>query len=245
MNIVAKTSVGKVRQNNQDDMSYGKLGLKDSYAVVCDGMGGMAGGEVASSVAVGIITDKIKSSYRENMSSRSIKNSLQSAVIAANAAVLNRANDEPELTGMGTTAVAVMVVDGVANIAHAGDSRAYKISGGEICQITKDHTFVQELFDLGKITKTQMKRDSRKHIITRALGAEDSISVDYCEEDLRDADVILICTDGLTNLVDDDEILSIYEQVGFDCFASKLVDTANEYGGTDNVTVVAMKYQED
>lgn len=245
MNIVAKTSIGKIRDKNQDDMSYGKLGESDSFMVVCDGMGGAAGGEVASQVAVKIITDGIKKSYREGMNSRSVKNVLQSAVTAANVAVFDTASKDMELSGMGTTAVASLVVNGTAHIAYVGDSRAYMIRDDDIEQVTTDHTFLQELFRMGKITKTQMQRDSRKHIITRAVGVSEEINVDYCEVDLSQGDILLLCTDGLTNPVSDDEILSIYRNFGFSNFANALVDTANEYGGNDNVTVVAMQYKED
>lgn len=245
MEIVAKTSVGKVRECNQDDLSYGKLGERDSYMVVCDGMGGAAGGEVASGLAVSTITSQIKSAYRVGMTSRSVKNMLTSAISAANAAVFDKATTTEGLKGMGTTVVCAVVVENVAHIAYAGDSRAYLVSDGDVNQLTRDHTFLQELFDLGKISKKQMDRDARKHIITRAVGVNESVSLDYLEQSLTKGDVLLLCTDGLTNLVDDEEILTTLEDTGFETLANRLVSAANEYGGTDNVTVVAALCKED
>lgn len=242
MRIVAKTDIGLTRQTNQDSYAAGELPGSVAWAVVCDGMGGAAGGNVASSTAVKLISERITSSYRKGMSSNSIKNMLVSAITAANISVYEKSVENPELNGMGTTVVAALVVDGAVCVAHAGDSRAYILSNGKLSQITKDHSLVQEMVDRGSITEEQAKDDPRKNYITRALGVDEEIRIDFCEHYIDDGDVLLICTDGLTNYVEDDEICEITSSGNFYEFAEKLVNKANTNGGGDNITVVTVSY---
>ena len=148
MKIVAKTDKGIVRSSNQDAYAVGEFPDEVAWAVVCDGMGGHAGGNIASALAVKVISDKINASYRENMRDSSIRNMLDSALTAANMEVYDMAEADPELRGMGTTVVCAIVKNGYAFIAHAGDSRAY-IYDGELKQITTDHSFVQTLVERG------------------------------------------------------------------------------------------------
>ncbi len=242
MRIAAKTDIGRVRNTNQDSYAAGELPNTVAWAVVCDGMGGAAGGNVASSTAVKIISEKITSLYRNGMSPMSIKNMLVSAINAANISVFDMSRANKELEGMGTTVVCTVIVDGVAYIAHAGDSRAYAVSDKSVIQLTRDHSVVQELLEKGEITQNQAKTHPNKNIITRALGVDPDIKVDYYEYDLNSDDIIILCTDGLTNFVDSDMFENIIENNPYYQIADLLVAQANKNGGGDNITVVALSY---
>ncbi len=242
MRIVAKTDIGKIRPNNQDSYATGELPNSVAWAVVCDGMGGASGGNVASSTAVKIISERITSSYKDGMSYNSIKNMLTSAIAAANIEVYDQSKADTSLAGMGTTVVVAIITENSVYVAHAGDSRAYVLSKGQLNQLTKDHSLVQELVDSGRLTFDEAKDDPRKNIITRALGVNDELRVDFCEEFIDENDIVLICTDGLTNYINDEGIVQLSASVEFDSLAERLVDIANENGGGDNITVVTMSY---
>ncbi len=242
MRIVAKTDIGLQRTNNQDSYAVGELPDSAAWAVVCDGMGGVNGGNLASTTAVKIISERITSTFRKGMGFNSIRNMLTSAITAANISVFDMSKENPELTGMGTTVVVVLVVDGVACIAHAGDSRAYILSGKNLRQLTKDHSFVQEMVDSGNLTEDEAKADPRKNIITRALGVDEELRIDFCEEDIDENDVLMLCTDGLTNFIEPEEIYELTEDGKFFEYAERLVNRANKNGGGDNITVVTLSY---
>ena len=242
MRIVAKTDIGLKRTSNEDSYAAGELPGSVAWAVVCDGMGGATGGNIASSTAVKLISERISSGYHKGMTSNSIRNILISAITAANISVFDASCENPELMGMGTTVVAAILVDGVACIAHAGDSRAYILSKSHLRQLTKDHSFVQEMVDNGSLTEDEAKIDPRKNIITRALGVDEDIRIDFCEEFLDEDDVLLICTDGLTNYVTESEICDITSESKYYEYAEKLVNRANSNGGGDNITVVTLSY---
>ena len=242
MKIVAKTDIGLTRTSNQDSYAAGELPGSVAWAVVCDGMGGTNGGNLASSTAVKIISERISSSYRQGMSFSSIKNMFMSAIIAANVSVYDMSKENPELSGMGTTVVVAIVANERVYVAHAGDSRAYILTSGKLHQLTKDHSFVQEMVDSGKLTIDEAREDPRKNLITRALGVSEELQIDFCEEDISENDVLLICTDGLTNYVEPDEIYELTEDGKFYEFAERLVNRANNNGGGDNITVVTVSY---
>lgn len=240
MKISARTDVGMVRSNNQDSYAAGEFQNGVAWAVVCDGMGGNAGGNIASSTAVKSISERITSAYRETMTSSSIKNLLVTAITNANFEIYDMAADNLELLGMGTTVVAAILTKSALYVAHAGDSRAYLISRGEIRQLTRDHSVVQDLVERGEITPEQARTHPRKNLITRALGVDESLKVDFTVEDLEGDETLLICTDGLSNMI---EPLDIYRMVADNPdseIAEILVDKANENGGEDNITVVAI-----
>ena len=241
MRIAAKTDVGQVRLLNEDCYSVGELPGGFVWAVICDGMGGAAGGDVASRSAVQLISEAVTSSFQEHMSSRSIKNLLVTALDNANTRVFDLAQANESLMGMGTTVVAAIVNGRRACIAHAGDSRAYLLSGGEPMQLTKDHSVVQVMVDNGQITEDEARHHPRKNLITRVLGVAETLEADYCEEELPPGGVLLLCTDGLTNCVDPDEFPALLAQSGFADFADDLVSLANARGGQDNITVVAIE----
>lgn len=238
MKILSETHIGLVRETNQDAYEVGQFDSGVTWAVVCDGMGGVSGGQVASAICVEKVTEAIKRGYRNNMNVSSAKNLLISAISAANSAVFSKAQENYELKGMGTTVVAVLVLGSVAVIAHVGDSRAY-ILNDEIKPVTKDHSFVQLLVDTGKITEEEAKVHPDRNVITRAVGIEHVVDVEIDIVDICDKDKLLICTDGLNGYVENADILKTVNEYG-DSSAEKLVETANNAGGRDNVTVVIL-----
>lgn len=241
MRISAKTDIGKVRSSNQDSYSAGELSGGVAWAVVCDGMGGAAGGSVASTTSVRIISHMINECYRDGMKPSSVYNMLESGIAGANASLFEMAQKDDSLTGMGTTCVAAIVVQSKAYVAHVGDSRAYLISNnGEICQLTRDHSMVQDLVENGSITADEAKTFPGKNIITRAIGVDSRVDVDFIEYDFDEGDTLLICTDGLTNFVSDEQIVDSIKNISCFEYAEKLVGLANENGGGDNITVVSI-----
>lgn len=240
MRISARTDVGIVRSNNQDSYAAGEFQNGVAWAVVCDGMGGNAGGNIASSTAVKSISERITSAYRETMTSSSIKNLLVTAITNANFEIYDMAADNLDLLGMGTTVVAAIMTKNTLYIAHAGDSRAYLITKEEIRQLTRDHSVVQDLVDRGEITPEQARTHPRKNLITRALGVDESLKVDFTVEDLKGDETLLICTDGLSNMVEPLDIYRVVADNPHEEIAEILVNQANENGGEDNITVVAI-----
>ena len=238
MKLFGKTDIGLVRETNQDAFSFGSFDDGNCWAVVCDGMGGVSGGQVASEICVEKVSEAIKRSYRKGITVSSAKNLLTTAINAANSAVFKEAQENIELKGMGTTVVAVLVLGSIAVVAHVGDSRAYLIND-EINAITKDHSFVQLLIDTGKITEEEAKVHPDRNVITRAVGIEHVVDVEIDIVDINDNDKLLICTDGLNGYVPDADILKIIKEYG-DSSTEKLVETANNAGGRDNVTVVML-----
>lgn len=211
------------------------------WAVVCDGMGGARGGMTASSLACEMVSRKIEKCYNKLMTEFSIENLLLSAITTANVAIYDRAISDESLHGMGTTIVACIVKNGAACIAHVGDSRAYFISGGSISQITKDHSLVQEMLDSGQITKEEFDCHPNKNIITRALGIREGVEIDFDARELSKGDALILCTDGLSGSISDKDILDIFEKTSFEELSSKYIEAANNSGGRDNITVVAVK----
>lgn len=238
MRIVAKTDKGNVRDSNQDAYAVGEFSDEVVWSVVCDGMGGAAGGNIASSLAVKVISDKINACYKEKMRDASIKNMLDSALTAANIEVYDFAEAQQDLRGMGTTVVCAIVRDNQAYIAHAGDSRAYIINDKSIKQVTTDHSVVQALVSSGKITSEEAQHHPDKNIITRAVGVDKSIKIDFEQIDLNDDDILLLCTDGLSNYVSNNEMIELMSDGKHYAFADRLVQKANANGGGDNITVV-------
>lgn len=238
MLITAKSDRGLVRKQNQDSFAAGELPGEVFWAVVCDGMGGAQGGSVASKIGVDIISDKIKRGFNVAMSGNSVRNLMTSAIEGSNIKIFDMAKKDDKLTGMGTTVVIVIVHGGKAYFAHAGDSRAYIVNESGIRQITSDHSVVQAMVENGELTPDEAKNHPQRNIITRALGVEESIDVDFNDETLTNDDVIIICTDGLTNFVEPAKIFEIYLSCDNAVLAENLVTSANENGGGDNITVV-------
>ena len=242
MNTVGSSDIGKRRACNEDSFRFGQCEDGVAWAVVCDGMGGAKGGQTASTIASNMVSRKIEKCYNKLMSDLSIENLLLSAITTANVAIYDRAATDEALEGMGTTIVACMIKNDVACIAHVGDSRAYIISDGKIRQITRDHSLVQEMVRMGEMDASEAKSHPDKNIITRAVGAFDELEIDFFEEYIHPGDVILMCTDGLSNMVDDTSIRQIIE-TGRDVVekVQHLVDAANRGGGKDNITALIIE----
>lgn len=244
LRIIGKTDVGKVRKTNQDDFAYGFLPDGAAWAVVCDGMGGANGGSVASSMAVRIISEEIKGQYTGQAESASVRQLLLPALANANAQVYARAGEDVSLYGMGTTVVACVATADSLFVAHAGDSRAYLVGEEQATQLTRDHSVVQEMVESGKITVEEARSHPNKNIITRALGVEPALEVDFAEHAFPRGACVLICSDGLSNLVESKAFVrAIHENL--EKAAERLTALANEKGGTDNITVVMIVNSSD
>ncbi len=241
MNIFGNTDQGLVRSSNQDAFVTGTFNDGSVFAVVCDGMGGANGGNIASRLAVDYLSASLKAGYRENMSESSIKNLLESSVNAANVRVFDKSRESKELKGMGTTVVAAILIGKTLYITHAGDSRAYVLNGDELTQITRDHSIVQSMIENGKLSPDEARFHPRKNVITRALGVEESVIPEFTVYDLADDSIILLCTDGLSNFVESDLIVGVLKDDGVKDPAERLIEIANNNGGGDNITAVVIK----
>ncbi len=239
MNISAKTDIGRFRESNQDIFEYGFFETGDCWAVVCDGMGGVSGGQVASQLCVERVSAAIKRGYRKHLSVKNAKNLLQSSISVANSVVYDKAFEDLSLKGMGTTIVAVIVLGNVAVIAHVGDSRAYIINSTSVKQVTKDHSLVQLMVDNGKITAEEARTHPEKNVITRAIGVVNFVDVEFDIETIYPGESILLCTDGLSGSVSEDEMLNFINNYK-DSSTEKLVQKALDNGSKDNVTVVIL-----
>lgn len=239
MKIFSKTDKGKVRADNQDAFFAGRISDSAVFAVVCDGMGGANAGSVASENAVRHISEYIIKSYRNEMSADELETLVRNAVISANIELYDMSVNDPLLSGMGTTAVIALVKEGGAVIANVGDSRIYLVNE-EIRQLTRDHSVVQSLIESGKITPEDAKVHPRKNIITRAIAAEENITPDSAVIKLNYGDSLLLCTDGLSNYLDDGDILNIFKNTDISAVPEALIERANSNGGGDNITVVTL-----
>lgn len=238
MNIYGQTDTGCIRPNNQDAFRFGELSQEVSFAVVCDGMGGANGGSVASSLAAQTIAEKLYSGYQEDMPETAFQHLLEAAVAAANALVYDESMADADLRGMGTTVVAAIVKPGVAYMSHVGDSRIYLVTD-TLQQLTRDHSIVQDMVEKGQLTPEEAKHHPRKHLITRAVGVDSRVVCDGYVTEFPDNACLLLCTDGLTNMVEPDTILAVIQDTDDpSAIPEKLVDLAKEAGGNDNITVV-------
>lgn len=238
MKAFALTNMGVRRNTNQDYayVSEQNVGNLPNILIVADGMGGHKAGEVASEQAVNAVLESIK--QNESTDKISI---IESAISEANNKVLNMATSDEKFQGMGTTLVVATLEDNVLYVANVGDSRLYLIDDNEIRQITRDHSLVQEMISLGELDKESARTHSSKNVITRAIGVDKKIVADFFEVDTRENTKILLCSDGLSNMVDDNQINTIIEAcegMTLEDTVHKLIDAANENGGMDNIAVV-------
>lgn len=240
MYLSYKTDIGQNRDENQDSVKGGFISENTAVVVVCDGMGGAQSGEVASSVAVENVYKRIVDNYRPNAKPNSIRNLLLTAVHAANTIVNEKSKEDIDKNGMGTTCVAALVENKHCYIVNVGDSRAYLLQKDSIQQITNDHTYVQMLFDEGLITKEEQKNHKMKNVITRALGVEPDVEVDYFEFELEDNFALFLCTDGLSNYCDEDKIYDCIFEKNLDNGVKELIEYSNDQGGRDNITAAVI-----
>ncbi len=233
------TDVGKVRSENQDCVRL-ILNTLPSYAVLalCDGMGGANAGSVASEIALSSFTTQVTEHLSDKKAKDTITETVCSAAAQANDCVFERGCTDKTCEGMGTTLVAAIVKGKECCVANIGDSRAYLISDGEITQITRDHSFVEEMIVKGTITREQARNHPKKNIITRALGADKTVVCDTFPIDLKKNDLLLLCSDGLSNTLSDTEILDIVNsKKNLSDIGKELLKMALSRGAPDNVTI--------
>lgn len=242
MRVDFETNIGAVRSSNQDSCDCGLFSPGSAWVIVCDGMGGANGGNVASDIGVRTIRERIAAGFDENMSKPDLKNLMVNAIAQANEAIHQAALEQPELRGMGTTVVLLIATKGTLHVAHVGDSRAYLLHQGSFEQITMDHSYVQDLVNFGQITPEQARVHPKRNIITRVLGVHEDVRCDYTTWDFSPGDVALACSDGLSNYMEDDlleEYLEKYGETG-NILASELIQYALECGGSDNITAAVL-----
>ncbi len=228
--VGARTDVGRVREDNEDSML-----VQAPLFAVADGMGGHTAGDIASQTCIQVITE---------MSAKEPPNAdgaLVDYVEKANAAIYSKAQNDPQLAGMGTTCTLIYLDGSTAHLAHVGDSRSYLVRGSEISQITEDHTLVERMVREGRLSREEAARHPQRNIISRALGIDADVRVDTIDIEVTDGDRLIICSDGLSSMLDDDSILGTIEGVSDPQEAAeRLVAAANERGGEDNITVVVI-----
>ena len=246
----ARTDVGMKRDHNEDSFLVNEdIGLY----VVCDGMGGHAGGETASRLAVQTIEKELISaklriddpfSAKASLPESPLAGVLREAVEGACAAVFRSSRANPELAGMGTTCISLLVQGEHAIVGHVGDSRAYLVRAGQVWQLSEDHSLVNEQVRAGLLTEEEAKHSRLKNIITRSVGFEEDVLVDVVGVETRSGDKFLLCSDGLSNLIDNDEIRDALVQTELDQVPEMLIQLANSRGGDDNITVIAVHREE-
>ncbi len=243
-----RTDVGSVRDHNEDAISCNeKIGL----AVLADGMGGHRGGEMASAITVSTILDvvssrlkSIKSGEVDEETGYSLESvMIHDAVTQANRSVYDASRNNKQYEGMGTTVVTLLFYDNRYTVAHVGDSRLYRYRDGVLEQITRDHSLLQELIDRGFYTPEQAKNSLNKNLVTRAIGIDSKVQVDIQEDVAMVDDIYLLCSDGVTDMIDDTLIQQVIEQHpdDLDAIAEGLIREANEHGGKDNISALLAK----
>jgi len=247
--VVSQTDVGQVRDHNEDFISDNeRLGI----VILADGMGGLNAGEVASSMSTHLLMDELtgycngsslleaEAHSRDDEELSLEAKVVQLAIEKANSAVFHVSQTQPQCRGMGTTIVASLFYNNRVSVAHIGDSRMYRYRNERLEQITKDHSFVQELIDKGLYTKEEARDSAKKNVVTRAMGVAPSVEVEVHEHEVEVGDVYLMCSDGLTDLVTDRDIERSFHElhINLDVLARHLVSLANANGGKDNISIM-------
>jgi serine/threonine protein phosphatase PrpC len=233
------TNTGRARTNNEDSVA---LDEEVSLAVLADGMGGYNAGEVASGMATAFIRAELGRWLQQaagNATDSDVRRAMDICVDNANRAIFNAANSNPQYAGMGTTLVVSVFRERRLLMGHVGDSRGYRLRGGRLLQITRDHSLLQEQIDAGLITAEQAAFATNKNLVTRAVGVEDTVLLETHVHEVHAGDIYLMCSDGLSDMVDDDtigQLLQMYESL--DDAGSALIEAANEAGGKDNIAVI-------
>ncbi len=240
MELGAGSHKGMVRKHNEDCFyTPDKDDSQRVLLVIADGMGGHNAGEVASSIAVKTVVERINHS---TLDTDNIQDEIVNAISSANRNILEKSQEHEQYSGMGTTITMVVVLEDVAYIGHMGDCRAYLIRDGNIKQLTNDHSLVEELVKNGSITKEEAVNHPQKHVITRALGIDEQIQVDIIVQPLNHGDILILCTDGLINHISAEELLELaVGHTNMQRLVDTLIERVNARGGHDNVTVIAAK----
>jgi len=233
------TDTGRARSNNEDAVAVEE---PVSLAVLADGMGGYNAGEVASGMATNFIKSELGRWLHEasnHATDADVRRAMDICVDNANRAIFNAANSNPQYAGMGTTLVVAVFRDNRLLLGHVGDSRGYRLRGGRLVQITRDHSLLQEQIDAGLITVEQAAFSSNKNLVTRAVGVEDTVLLEMHLHDVQAGDVYLICSDGLSDMLDDGAIADLMNgSESLEAVGTALVEAANDAGGKDNIAVI-------
>ncbi len=245
MDVYGASDIGCVRSLNEDSFCIYGLdeGTIPGFCVLSDGMGGHNAGEVASQKTVQFVAETLKEAPTE---ADTIPQNLKTAVEKANEGVFRMANENQSQQGMGATLVIAAILEDVAYIANVGDSRAYAYRNGELMRITKDHSVVEEMMANGSITPEEAKVHPQRNIITRAIGTDPCVEPDLYEYDYLPGDVLLLCSDGLSSMVEEEEIVRILGgNTEVKNMVSALVNTAKNCGGQDNITVICIRFTKE
>ena len=241
----AKTDPGRARDNNEDSVVYDETSLT---AVLADGMGGYNAGEIASGMATAFIKSELSRWLIEagsGIKAKEVRRAMEICVDNANRSIFNSANSNANYAGMGTTLVVGVFRDDRLVLGHIGDSRCYRLRAGLLEQITKDHSLLQEQMDAGLITPEQAATSSIKNLVTRALGVDESVLLEVNEHQVQVGDLYLMCSDGLSDMIDDEAIhKAVTSELDLDQKAKQLIDLANENGGRDNISVLLVDVHE-
>lgn len=241
MHSVALTDIGRKRLTNQDTvyLSDAPIGVLPNLYIVADGMGGEKAGDYASKSLIGYML-----TYIENTMKTPIR-AIREAIEYANENLFAEGSKNPNLEGMGTTVVAACIIDNTLHVFNVGDSRCYILDERGISQITKDHSLVEMLVSKGEITRESIEYKANKSKITRAVGAEESVLIDSFEVELLGNEYVLLCSDGLTNMVEDEKIYNIVSSgAGVRASAKRLIEEANLSGGSDNISILLIDMNE-
>lgn len=234
-----RTDPGLARENNEDSVTVDE---PTRLGILADGMGGYNAGEVASGMATTFIKSELGrwlSQAGRHANAREVRRAMEICVDNANRSIFNAANSNPQYSGMGTTLVVGVFQDGRLMLGHIGDSRCYRLRGQQLEQITKDHSLLQEQMDAGLITPEQAATSTNKNLVTRALGVEDAVLLEVNEHKVEPGDLFLMCSDGLSDMLDDEAIANILSAEGsLDQKSVQLIDAANANGGRDNISVL-------
>lgn len=252
LELAKATHTGMVRSHNEDSITTDpEIGL----AVLADGMGGYNAGEVASGIATTLISSETREALVKQSPHAVDKATgapaaallLRQIIAKANTSIFHSANSQPQYAGMGTTLVVALFCNNQVTLAHIGDSRCYRYRDGKLEQITRDHSLLQEQIDSGLLTKEAAKRSQNKNLVTRALGIEPAVEAEIHSYPAKEGDIYLICSDGLNDMVEDEDIEMTLQALGtnLQLAANQLVQMANDNGGRDNISVVLIKVKKD
>ncbi len=242
MKYAAGTDKGLIRETNEDSCNIIRDSRNDIYAfIIADGMGGHNCGEIASGTAVEYISAYFEDHAGDFLSAADRGAALKELVQDANSQVWEKSLESPETNGMGTTLTMAVVAGNTATVAHVGDSRLYLVREGRLQQVTNDHSYIEELVRKGTLTREEADNHPGRNIITRAIGSSPELEVDIFSLTMLINDILVLCTDGLTNMVGEDEIGETAQSNDPEAACKQLIEAANRNGGEDNVTVIVIK----
>ena len=251
LEVAARTDAGMVRSHNEDAIF---ANAAQGIVILADGMGGYNAGEVASSMATSLLGADLEQAlpkakpHRIDGNGRMVAHTLLDASIArTNSAIYQAAQSQPQYAGMGTTLVMAVFFDNAMTVAHIGDSRLYRLRGGTLQQLTRDHSLLQEQIDSGMITPEQARHSQNKNLVTRAVGVDPAVDPEIRDYDTQPGDIYLLCSDGLNDMVEDEDIAATLQMLSanLDLCATQLVQLANDNGGRDNVSVILVRIRNE